>query len=618
MSKLDSSVINYTKLFSIDMIKEANSNNYLANYYAANIFYNLYMNNLVFDYKNENFANRDRVVVSPTLLPSLYSTLNLMGFNISLDNLKEYKKFNSITSGIASNKVSGIDVSCTKDNIVGVSIGTALGEQYLEGLIKKELPKSNLINFHTYVVCELDDLMIGSNLESLNYISDNKLKKLHLIVLNSKKTKLDKILDVFDSLEFDVLESDVNGIDKSIADVRDSKEPSIILVTPKEKNELVFNVEEIEKLRTKFKIEDPYNISNSVYNEIKEELQKRLDKKLSKWYEEKSKSNKEIVNSVLNFLEKKEVDISINIDNIKINDTYDEELIKGNNKILNLVANKSPFVLSLSNDFNNTNTNIKGNKNYLFNNNILTMNASAIGLASLGFKVFVSTPLINSNLTHSALNIAIKEELPITFIFTHDSFLNMYEDNTVTYELNSLRLIPNLYNFRPADINEIIGVYAIVSKLNKPCTITIGSEKVNKLVGTNPKYVVAGAYRVKRERGEATGVLIASGSEVAIALKLVEELLPYNIDLRVVSIPSKELFEYQSERYKYTLLPYDLKTFVLEYSSTNLWREYASSVKHILGVDKYCTNGTKEELLNYYNLDMDSLKTRIIELMKED
>ena len=226
-------------------------------------------------------------------------------------------------------------------------------------------------------------------------------------------------------------------------------------------------------------------------------------------------------------------------------------------------------------------------------------------------------PLIYSNYLYKDFNLLINESLPITYIFTYDTFINSYNNSHVTYELNGLRLIPGLINFRPCDINEIMGSYAIVSKLNKPSTIVIGSEKVSKLVGTNPKYVIAGAYRVKRERGEATGVLISSGAEVNLALKLAEELLPYNIDLRVVTVPSIELFESQSERYKYTLLPSDLKTFVLEFSESKFWRGYTKA-KYILGIDKYTSSGSKQELLNYYNLDMDSLKTRIIELMKDN
>lgn len=618
MSKLDNNVINYIKLLSVDMIKEAKDNNYKTNFYSAEIFYNLYMNNLIFDNRNENYVNRDRVVVSPSFLPSLYSTLHMFGFNISLDNLKEYKKFGTITKGILSKNISGIDVLCNKDNIIGISSGIAYGERYLENLVKKELPKSNIIDFHTYVICNYDELMIGSNLESLNYISENKLNKIHIIVLNENKKNDERLLDSLESLDFDVFECDNNGVDKALDDARNSKLANIIIVTPKIKEEQLFNEEEINKLKIKYKIDDAYNISNNIYNEIKEELDKRLNKKINKWYEEKKNINNK-VKEIINLLETKEININIEPDNIKINDNYEEEIIKGNNKILNLVAAKSPFIFSLSNNFKNSLCNLKDNeRNIEFNYNISTMNSMAIGLANLGFKVFVSLPLINSNYIINSLNYSIKEELPITYIFTNDTFLNMYDNMNCTYELNNLRLIPNLINFRPCDINEIIGTYAIITKLKKPCTIVIGNEKVTKLVGTNPKYVVAGAYRVKRERGEASGVLISSGSEVNIALKLAEELLPYGIDLRVVTIPSKELFESQSERYKYTLLPYDLKTFVLEFSSTSFWRCYATDERHVLGVNKYTDTGSREELLNYYNLDMDSLKARIIELMKEN
>ena len=637
MSKLDNNAVNNIRLLGLDMIKEAGSGDSFTTFNSASIFYDLFINHLNYNRKNENYINRDRVIVTNSFLPSLYSTLHLFGFDISLDNLKEYKKFNSITKGNGNSKTSGIEIGTDSDNVIGVASGIALGEKYLEELVKKEAPKSDLISFHTYVICKYSEIMMGSNLESLNYISDYKLNKLHFIILKDVDTKDEKLIDYLESLEIDVIETNnsFNDIDKAIDDAKDNKLANAIIVTPqKDKDNLTFkdnlplSNDDLNKLRVKYKLELPFNIDNNIYNEIKIELDKRLDKKLNKWEEHKNSliSNSKI-KEIIEFLETKKVDINLNVDNIKINDNYDEELIKGNNKIFNLVASKSPFILSLSNDFNTTLCNInKSNimnkdnileRNILFNNNILAMNSMSLGLSKLGFKVFVSLPLVESSLVHKALKIALLEELPITYIFTQDSFLNQYKDNSSTYELNSLRLIPNLINFRPCDINEIIGSYSIVSSYNKPCTIIIGSEKVNKLIGTNPKYVVAGAYRVKRERGEANGVLISSGTEVEIALKLCEELLPYGIDLRVVTMPSRELFESQGERYKYTLLPHDLKNFVLEYSNTNLWRGYATDERYVLGVDKYTDNGTKEELLNYYNLDMDSLKTRIIELMKE-
>ena len=630
MSKLDNNVVNNIKLLGLDMIKEAGSGDSFTAFNSASIFYNLYMYHLNYNRNNENYINRDRVIVTNSFLASLYSTLHLFGFNISLDELKEYKKFNS------NIKVNGIDAIIDSYNVIGAASGFSLGKRYLEEMVKQEVPKSDLISFHTYVICKLSEIVIGSNLEALNYISEYNLNKLHFIILNDLDEKSEKLIDYLDTLDIEVIETNnsINEVDKAIDDAKNSKKLNAIIVTPqKDKDNLVFrgnlplSEETLNKLRTKYKLEVPFTVENNLYNEIREEIDKRLSKKLIKWEETRKNliSNSKI-KEIVEFLETKRIDININVDNIKINDNYNEELIKGNNKILNLVASKSPFILSLSSDFNTTLCNInksgimaKDNRlerNILFNNNILTMNGVALGLAYLGFKVFVSLPLVESSLVHKTLKQALLLNIPITYIFTQDSFLNSYQENTSTYELNSLRLIPNLLNFRPSDINEIIGTYSIVSSLKKPNTIIVGSEKTGKLIGTNPKYVVAGAYRVKRERGEANGVLISSGTEVSVALKLCEELLPYGIDLRVVTMPSKELFESQSERYKYTLLPHELKTFVLEFSNTSFWRGYATDERYVLGVDKYASVGTKEELLNYYNLDMDSLKTRIIELMK--
>lgn len=629
MSKLDNNIVNNIKLLGLDMIKEAGSGDSYTTFNSASIFYSLYMNHLNYNRNNENFINRDKLIVTSSFLPSLYSTLHLFGLNVSLDNLKEYKKFDS--------NIKGFEINTDSDNVIGIASGIVLGEKHLEELVKKEVPKSNLISFHTFVVCKCSEIIKGSNLEALNYISDYELNKLHLIIIKDIEDKEDKLIDFLESLDIDAIETDnsIGEINKALEDALDNKMANAIIVSfKKDKDNLVFKEntplsdESLNKLREKYKLELPFTVYSNLYNEIKEEVDKRLNKKLLKWEENKNTliSNLKI-KEIIEFLETRKVSININVDNIKINDNYDEELIKGNNKILNLVASKSPFIFSLSNDFNTTLCNIgKSNimnkdnileRNILFNNNILTMGSMSLGLAKLGFKVFVSLPLVESSLIHKAIKIAILENLPLKYIFTQDSFLNTYQDNSATYELNSLRLIPNLVNFRPSDINEIIGTYSIISNINKPCTIVVGSEKVTKLIGTNPKYVVAGAYRVKRERGEANGVLISSGTEVKVALKLCEELLPYGIDFRVVTMPSKELFEGQSERYKYTLLPHELKTFVLEYSNTSFWMGYATDERYVLGVDKYASAGTKEELLNYYNLDVDSLKTRIIELMKD-
>ena len=209
--------------------------------------------------------------------------------------------------------------------------------------------------------------------------------------------------------------------------------------------------------------------------------------------------------------------------------------------------------------------------------------------------------------------------MPINYIFTNDSIINNYENNgfMVCSELSTLRLIPNIITFRPCDINEILGIYDIITNYKKTTIMVLGSEKTPKFSGTNPKYVVAGAYRIKREKGEANGTIIATGTEVKLALEIAEELYPYGIDLRVVSMPSMELFESQNNRYKFSLILGELKTFVIEFGETKIWEKYATDEEYIFGIKNYSFSGTKSEILGYYNLTKDKIKTKIIELMKK-
>lgn len=650
MSKLDNNVINNIKMLSLDMIKEAGSGNSYLSFNSASIFCALYMNHLKFAKDNSKWINRDRVLVSNEFLPAYYATLHIFGYDISIDSLKEYKKYNSITPGFASitNPFVEINSQMTGD-VAASSVGIALGERYLENLIKIEKPKCNLIDFNTYCICTYSDIMNGLGYESLAYAGKERLNKLILIVIKDELLKdssndeayIDD-LDKFKLLGYNIIEikgTNLSLVDEALDEAKESKKPSIILLnTYSKKNEFVFEYnkpltnEDLNMLRGKYKIDIPFNIPEDIYTDINIHLDKRLNKLLNKWQVIKNNCLEDLkLKEVIDFLEKRELKIDFNVDKIQINDNYEEDLIIGNSKIFNIFAKKSPFILSASNDNFYYNKNNITTSDYMSNENpigrninfgkrTLALGGICNGLASLGFKIFVNVPLFDSNILKPFIKFSARANLPIIYQFTNDTFLNTYEAMGINAyeELNSLRLIPNLVNFRPADINEIIGVYSILSNYNKPFTMTIGSGKMKKLPGTNPKYVVAGAYRVKREKGEATGTIIATGTEVSVALKLADELLVYGIDLRVVTMPSTELFELQKDRYKFSLIPKELKTFVIEFGETTLWNKYATSEEYILGITKNSESGTKEELLNYHNLDMDSIKTKIIELMKNN
>lgn len=264
-----------------------------------------------------------------------------------------------------------------------------------------------------------------------------------------------------------------------------------------------------------------------------------------------------------------------------------------------------------------SNTNKIG-KNILMGSRTLCMPFIANGLATFGFKVFVSAPLIDSVNMLAGIKLSLIHNNSVNYIFTQDTFTNSYECIGISAynELNMLRLMPGLINFRPCDINEIMGAYEIIGNYNKPIAMIIGSEKVKKLSGTHPKYVMGGAYRVYKENEELNGVIVASGEEVSLAISVSEELKMQGIDLRVVSMPSLELFNSQEARYQDILIPKDVKTFVIEFSSSELLEKYATNKDYVFGLQNYPKCGSKSELLKEYNLTKDFIKTKIVELFK--
>lgn len=655
MSKLDKNIINNIKMLGLDMISSAGSGDVGITLSSAEIFYTLFMNHLNFDYNNSNFINRDRVVVSNRLIPLMYATLKMFYKDLSIDNLKEYKKLNSITSGASNIKTPGIEIgSFTNGDVLASGVGIALGEKYLESLIKIEKPNCNLINFHTICICTEEDLMSGFSYESASFASTMNLNKLIYIVIKDGITKDSSIKETFTedlkerfvSLKFNVEELNGNNLG-ALNDVLEeayvSKKPSIIIVkniygvnSSRENSNKDYNLplssEELSSLRIKYNLNTPFEIKEEYLNEIIKNIDKRLNKKLSKWQNLKQELIGDLkVKEIIEFLETGTININFKPENIKINDSYEEDLLISNSKILNILTNKSPFILCGSNNnfvftkasINKSEIMSKDNptgRNILFGGRTISMGGIANGLASLGFKVFISAPLIDENILASQIKVSTMNNLNVCYIFTHDTFLNTYEDlgNSAINEINNLRMIPNLITLRPADINEIIGTYEIISNYKKPVAIVIGSGKLKKLIGTNPKYVVAGAYRVRRERENVNAIIIASGSEVNYAIEIVNELTPYGIDFRVVSMPSNNLYDIQNAKYKNILLPKDIKTFVLEFGSNDVLDKYATNESYVLGINKFSGAGTKEELLNFYDLNKDSIKAKIIELLKNN
>ena len=240
------------------------------------------------------------------------------------------------------------------------------------------------------------------------------------------------------------------------------------------------------------------------------------------------------------------------------------------------------------------------------------------GMSLLGLHVYGSTFLCYADEMKSGLRLSAMMNLPVTYIFTHDSIYHSEESmvKVPIEELTMLRSIPNFTVYRPADIEEVMGSWETILKLNKPSALVISRNSIPKLPGSNPKEVMNGAYIIKPEKAKLDGIIIATGSEVVSAMQIAFDLERVGIDLRVVSMPSMELFLSMGSAYMKTILPDGVKTAVIEAGDPSLWYRFATSEEYILGINDFAYNGIPIEVLQKMSYDYDSLKLKIESLMR--
>ena len=353
----------------------------------------------------------------------------------------------------------------------------------------------------------------------------------------------------------------------------------------------------------------------------------RVSKKYNKWQIEYDKAlatrNNTIIN-MINLIEKGDFLIDFDSTNYQINDKYSEEGRISNEKVINFIAPKTKFFVGGSADlFRSTRTIIEKDslmtdedplgRNIEFGVREGAMGGILNGLAISGLRCFGSTFLAFADYLKASMRMSAMMNLPVTYIFTHDSVRVGGDGPThePIEQLSMLRTIPNMITFRPADINEIIGCWEYILKNKKTVSLVLNKENTKILKHTNGKYVKYGAYIVRKEKYHLDATIIATGYEVTTALKIADELFNEGIDLRVVSMPSIELFLLQNPVYEEKLLPKDVLTFTLEAGSTLLWNRFASNPKCALGIDTFGVSGKKEDVLKFVGFDYNVLIMKI-------
>lgn len=644
-------IVDNLRALSIDMIHEANSGHLGIALDAAPILYTLYTKHLRFNPIDPNWINRDRFIMSAGHGSSLlYATLYMAGFDISLDDLKNFRKINSNTPGHPEYKVTpGIDMSTGPlGQGIASSVGMAIGETYLSEYFNKQ----NVFNFYTYVLCSDGDLMEGVSHEALSLAGTLKLNKL-IVLYDSNKICLDgatnnvNTVDVakyFNSLNWNVITADgedLNGIDNAIAKAKESTEPSIIIVNTtigkysnlegsKEAHSASLTTDDITHIKNNLGIRDiPFTVSSEAKDEMQNMIHSRMDEEYQNWltnFENLTDDEKKILNKI------KENDLSLEDLNIDYEITNDKEesLRDSSSKILNSLAKNNSLFIGGSADLSSSiQTKLNNSKDYSKDNRLgrninygireHAMGAIQNGLTLVGIRNFSSTYLAFSDYLKPAIRLAAQMNLANIYIFSHDS-ISIGKDgpsHQPVEQLISLRATPNLEVFRPADVNEMIGTYKLIAnKKEGPSAIILGRNSTKVKENTSITEIKKGGYIVKKESKNISAIIISSGEELDLALDVSTSLAEKGYDIRVVSMPSIELFKKQKKTYQEEILPLGVKKFVIEASSSYSWYDFVYNDKYLITVDKFGLSGEKDDVLAEFGFTKEKITEKIETLLK--
>lgn len=651
-------IINNIKTLALDMIDKAGSGHPGIVLSAAPILYTLYAKHLNVNVNNPDWINRDRFIMSAGHGSALlYATLYMAGFDISLDDLKNFRRAGFKTPGHPEyGMTKGVDMSTGP---LGQGIASAVGMAIASKKLNQEFmfPKKSklsrersLIDYYVYVLCGDGDLMEGVSYEALSLAGTLKLNNL-IILYDSNDMSLDgktegvfteNTISRFESMGFNVEVvkdgTSVSSIDKAISKAESSDKPTLIQVKTilgkdslKENTNTVHGTpldkEDILAIKNKYGINsDEFYVSeearNSFSKTVFERTKYRYDEWLDNYNEFVRDNNKEKLNILNN------PNYQVDLSHLTFESDLKEATRVTNGKVMNEIKKLVPNLIGGSADLASSTKTELSEYNYINSDDFSgfnikfgvrehAMGSILNGLALSNYRPFGSTFLVFSDYLKPAIRMSALMNLPVTYIFTHDS-INIGADGPTHQpieQLASLRSIPNLQVFRPSDAHELVGSWEYIINSKKPSALVLSRHEVNLLRDTNAKEVSKGGY-VVIDSSNLHGILIATGSDLQTACNIANNLKPKGINLRVVSMPSRELFLKQDINYRQSILPKGYRTIVIESGSKMGWEGFVYDDKYLITVNEFGLSGTKDEVLEKMNFSYDQILERVLKLLK--
>ncbi|HHU56119.1 MAG TPA: transketolase [Acholeplasmataceae bacterium] len=639
MSNIDKLSIQTLRQLAIEAIDNANSGHPGIALGAAPTIHTLYTKFLNIYPHEDKWLNRDRFVLSAGHGSSLlYAVLHLSGY-LSIEDLKNFRNLNSITPGHPESHITpGVDAtSGPLGQGIGEAVGIAIAEAHLHG----KFP--NIIDHYTYCLCGDGDLQEGVAQEALSLAGNLSLNKLILlydsndIQLDSKvqDTNTENTRDKILAMNWNyILVSDgenIEELEKAIVNAQNSDKPTLIEIktiigigasnagTPSVHGAPLKH-DEVVAMRKALGGE-PFTVSDEVYKYYEEKLINKGKEKYLAW---KQNLNDEF----LSLLEP----IKVDLDKMPtFPDDYKAATRVSSGKVLDSLSKEFPQLIGGSADLSSstkvagadgdfTQTNRLG-RNIKFGVREHAMAAITNGIALHGvLRPFCSGFFVFSDYMKPAIRLSALMELPVIYIFTHDS-IAVGEDGPTHQpieQLTMLRSIPNLNVIRPADANEVKVAYKLALESKKtPTVIVLTRQDVGNVVKGEVE-LEKGGYIAKDEEN-FEGILIASGSELELALNAQKLLKEKGVNVRVVSMPSTNLFDKQDESYKEKVLPPHItKRLAIELSEGAHLYKYVGLFGDVYGMCEFGRSGKGSVVINHFGFTPEKIVERYLKLPNID
>lgn len=644
----------------IDTINKANSGHPGMVLGSAPALYTLFNKELNIYNKEAEWINRDRfVLASGHASALLYSMLHLTGFDVTIDDLKNFRQLNSHTPGHPEIEMThGVDASSGPlGQGIPMAAGMAMAEKFLASQYNKE--NFDIIDHYTYVLCGDGDMQEGVTYEAASLAGHLSLGKL-IVLYDANKVTLDGPLSMsfsenvkkrYEACNWQVLEvkdgNDINEIHKAIKKGKKEQfKPTLIIVNTvigfgsanqgtNKVHGAPLGKEDGKNAKLSYGFDhDEFYVPEEVYEDFKKKTIKRGKSKFNKWNKLFNEYKEQYPTEAKQLEDAIAGKYSLNIDELLKNYPVGHNDATRNTslEVIQEVAKQNPTFLSGTADLaSSTKTKIKdeddfsvenyNGRNLVFGIREFAMVAIMNGMTlHKGVKVSSGGFLVFSDYFKAAVRMACLMKLPIILPLSHDS-IAVGEDGPTHQPIEQfamLRSIPNMHVIRPGDAVEMAAAWKLaIESTENPTALILTRQNVETMENSSVEGVSKGAYVIGKEENHLDAIIIASGSEVNLAMKAKKVLFEKGIDVRVVSMPCQEFFDQQDEQYKEAVLPNAMrKRLSVEMASSFGWHKYVGLDGITMSINEFGKSAPAQDVIQSYGFTVDGVVENIEKLLK--